>query len=702
MSNLEVNIEKISINSPYLEEVKKLGRANAKTLGHFPNGAFDDYAKRKQILIAIDKQNKFLGYLLYANPYHKYIRIHHLSTVNEARGRGIAKLLVEHLKQTTREFLDIRLVCRQDYGIDSMWENFGFTPMYEKQGKSKQGHLVTTWVYNHGHHDLFSIRFDRSQAQKLYVVIDACIFLDLYSTSTQTLLESELACLLADWVRNELELCITDEVNSEINHHPNKNTRDKIREFADSSFLKLTCSSQIFESIQKEIVDLFEDNNAKDISAITIRQLARIIASEQSSFLVTTNTNLLSFARTINNKYGFFIVSPNELIVRLDELRKASEYQPAPLAGTKLLQKKVSLEDQATITELFCFDDKDDFSNKLKKMLAKAEIYECFAVWEENIPIALIVYDRSKSHELSIPIFRVRYRSLSETLARHIVYRAITLSANEGRTFTKLTEIQIEDSIVRVVQDAGFTNIQDNWLKVNLKIVSPAVELSKMLLNISSSLGEQYNICRLIADNLRSLETSDIEYISELEKLLYPTKISDYDIPNFIIPIKPTWAKELFDEGLAKQSFLGSERSELALNWEAVYYRKKKLPSQKFKSPARILWYVSEDNKDRGYRQTMAIRACSTLDEVIIGNAEELYLRFQRLGIFKWSDIKDLSGDTSSNEIMAVKFSNTELFENPIPLQKIREILKPNVQFLSPQFITNEDFFKIYSIGCSR
>jgi hypothetical protein len=335
-------------------------------------------------------------------------------------------------------------------------------------------------------------------------------------------------------------------------------------------------------------------------------------------------------------------------------------------------------------------------------MLAKAEIYECFAVWEENIPIALIVYDRSKSHELSIPIFRVRYRSLSETLARHIVYRAITLSANEGRTFTKLTEIQIEDSIVRVVQDAGFTNIQDNWLKVNLKIVSPAVELSKMLLNISSSLGEEYNICRLIADNLRSLETSDIEYISELEKLLYPTKISDYDIPNFIIPIKPTWAKELFDEGLAKQSFLGSERSELALNWEAIYYRKKKLPSQKFKSPARILWYVSEDNKDRGYRQTMAIRACSTLDEVIIGNAEELYLRFQRLGIFKWSDIKDLSGDTSSNEIMAVKFSNTELFENPIPLQKIREILKPNVQFLSPQFITNEDFFKIYSIGCSR
>jgi predicted GNAT family acetyltransferase len=700
MDNPEVRIEKIGSKSPYLDAVKKLWRANAKTLGFFSNDAFDDYAKSEQILIALNEEDNFLGYLIYYANRSKIIKIQHLCTTNEAQGRGIAKLLVEHLKQITRDFLDIRLVCRQDYGIDSMWEKFGFTPMHEKQGKSKQGYLVTTWVYNHGHQDLFSIRVDHSQATKLHVVIDACIFLDLYSASSQSLEESESACLLADWVQSELELCVSDEVYTEISRHPDKKIRDKIRAFADG-FLRLNCSSQLVESIQKEIIVLFKDNDAQNISDITIRQLARVIASEQSSFLVTTNVDLLAFAKKINEQYGVFIVSPNKLIVKLSELRTASEYQPAQLAGTRLFQRKVNLEDHKILKEAFFANDEDSFENKFKKILIKTEIYECFTVWEDNIPIALFAYDRSKNHELSIPFLRVKYRSLSETLARHIIYRTIILSANEGRYFTKISEMQMEEFIVRAVQDAGFSSTQNNWLKVNLKTISSTIDLSDALLSISSNLGEEYNkFCGLIANNLRSAESSDIEYISELEKFLYPAKICDYDIPNFIIPIKPTWAKDLFDEGLAKQNFFGAERSELALNWEAVYYRNKKLPSNKFKSPARILWYISED-KDGGYTQTSSIRACSTLDEVIIGNPEELYLKFQRLGIYKWTDIKKLSGEKANNKIMAVRFSNTELFETPISLRTIHEILGTKAQFQSPRFISSEKFFQIYSIGCS-
>lgn len=700
MTNLEVRVEKIGSESQYLDEVKKLGRANSKTLGHLPKGAFDNYAKQEQILVAFDESG-FLGYLLYASPQkERTIKIHHLCITSEAKGRGIAKLLVEYLKQITRDFLDIRLVCRQDYGIDSMWEKFGFIPMYEKAGKSKQGHLVTTWVYSHGHQDLFSIKFDHCQSTKLYVVIDACAFLDFYDAKLAQLQEeNEFASLLADYVQSELELCVTDEVYNEISRHADKKIREKIRIFA-GSFLKLTCPSQIFESIHKEIITLLKKDNTQEISDVTIRQLARIIASEQSSFLVTTNTNLLSFQEDINRKYGFFIVSPDELIIKLSEFRKASEYQPAQLAGTRLLQKKVHLEDYKTLEEFFFANDEDEVKEKLKKILTKSEIYDCFAVWEENIPIALFAYDRSRSYELSIPFLKVRYRSLSETLTRHIIYRAITLSCREVRSFTKITDSHIEEFIVRVIQDAGFSNIQNNWLKLNLRIVGSATDLSESLLRIASDLGEEYNICRLIADNFRSSEVPDIEYMFELEKFLYPAKIDNYDIPNFIIPIKPTWAKDLFDEGLAKQNLFGCERFELALNWESVYYRTKRLPSKKFKSPARILWYISDD-KYGGYTETSSIRACSTLDEVIIGNPEELYLRFQRLGIYKWSDIKKLAGGNSNNEIMAIRFSNTELFEFPIPSQKIYEILNSNAPFQSPRFISNKDFFQIYSIGYS-
>jgi len=48
------------------------------------------------------------------------------------------------------------------------------------------------------------------------------------------------------------------------------------------------------------------------------------------------------------------------------------------------------------------------------------------------------------------------------------------------------------------------------------------------------------------------------ERVLELERLFWPTKITDSCIPCFIVPIKPVWAQHLFDEGLASQTLFGS------------------------------------------------------------------------------------------------------------------------------------------------
>ena len=114
-----------------------------------------------------------------------------------------------------------------------------------------------------------------------------------------------------------------------------------------------------------------------------------------------------------------------------------------------------------------------------------------------------------------------------------------------------------------------------------------------------------------------------------------------------------------------------------------------------FAYPARILWYVSSDADGAYTSKKSKICACSTLDEVAIGNPEELYLKFRRLGIFKWEDIKSIS----KSEIMAIRFSNTEIFKNPISLDRIHELLESNAQIQSPRLVTNEAFFKIYSLG---
>lgn len=51
-----------------------------------------------------------------------------------------------------------------------------------------------------------------------------------------------------------------------------------------------------------------------------------------------------------------------------------------------------------------------------------------------------------------------------------------------------------------------------------------------------------------------------------------------------------------------------------------------------------------------------------------------------------------------NKEIMAIRFSDTEIFENPISLTEIREII-PSLSVRSPQKILNDAFILIYNKG---
>jgi len=195
------------------------------------------------------------------------------------------------------------------------------------------------------------------------------------------------------------------------------------------------------------------------------------------------------------------------------------------------------------------------------------------------------------------------------------------------------------------------------------------------------------------------LELQDSQNLWSIEEFLFPAKITDGAIPSFIVPIKPRWAHNLFDEKLANQTIFGTQKTQLALNREAVYYKSKR-GAKKLKPgvTGRILWYVSQD-KDRGYTGVSAIRACSRLDEVIIGKPRDLYRLFRNLGIYEWSDIFKLTNNDENQEIMALRFSDTELFKRPVPLKQIQQILKNNSTMQSPRFIPPNTFAIIYKLG---
>ncbi|HMJ08275.1 MAG TPA: GNAT family N-acetyltransferase, partial [Pyrinomonadaceae bacterium] len=85
---MSIVIQTIEHSSPYLSDIKRLGKRNSATLGFFPEGAFDDHAQRQQIIAAICENGKLAGYLLY-RVSNRTARIVHLCVDERFLGKGV-------------------------------------------------------------------------------------------------------------------------------------------------------------------------------------------------------------------------------------------------------------------------------------------------------------------------------------------------------------------------------------------------------------------------------------------------------------------------------------------------------------------------------------------------------------------------------------------------------------------------------------
>jgi hypothetical protein len=203
---------------------------------------------------------------------------------------------------------------------------------------------------------------------------------------------------------------------------------------------------------------------------------------------------------------------------------------------------------------------------------------------------------------------------------------------------------------------------------------------------------------REMADILSDTEiAANPRLASELEHVLRPAKILKCGIPNYIVPIRPKWAVDLFDSGLAEEMLWAGDPA-LAMNTESVYYRSAR--PNIFKGFGRILWYVSQDRRNGSKR----IRACSRVTEISVATAKPLYRQFRRLGVYRWEDVVvTVDGDQNRN-LMAIRFDDTERLLRSLMWKEFQPVLrrhgiKSNIQ--SPVGISEEVFVELYA-GSNR
>jgi len=696
---MSIEVTPISEAPGYLFDVKGLGNANSATLGLFPDGAFEDYAKRGHILVALDEHGQCAGYLLYRISLRKLVvTIVHLCVDEEFRRKGVGRNLVDHLKDTTTQFRGIGLRCRRDYEATKVWERLGFVPLEERPGRSQTGALLTYWWFDHEHPSLFSHAVKDVVASKAVAVLDANVFYDLQDEDDAASKESRY--LLEAWLQDEVELCLTDEMFHEMNRMPDDDRRAACRRFAQR-FTQLRTQHMRVDTVVAQVERLFPKR--KTVSDHSdVRQLAQAIAGD-ADFFVTRDSDLLGVASDVRREFGLRIVRPWQLVVQLDELVRETDYSPERLQGCRMETARIRTEeDEDALAKAFqCFDlreKKSDFIRRMRDLLAKPRVVEARLIRDGARPIAFIAYDRAVDHELAVPFVRVRRGPIAATLRRHLLVQSVMLAAREGRPVTRVTEPFLPPHLYEALQKAGFASSDAGWVRFSIAVAAAGNELARHLRELAGELTEWGLPLREYARRIRRATASgDTTELWGIEGKLWPAKIADLHVPCFIVPIRPAWAMSLFDAQLAKWRLFGAEE-ELALSSENVYYRSVRPGG--LVAPARVLWYVSHDEGVPGSKH---LRACSRLDQVIVGKAKELFGEFRRFGVYEWTQVLELADNNVDNDIMVLRFSDTELLTRPIPWHELKSILREEenrgAPLQSPTRISARTFLRIYGLG---
>ncbi len=678
----------LSFPTPLLESVLALHRLNSNTLGFLPAGAFEENAKLRRILVAMEGK-ALCGYLLYRVARGR-AAIVHLCVSREARGKGVARALVEQLKRETKPLEGIGLRCRRDYDINHVWSKFGFEAVHSKAGRGKGGAELTYWWFGHGHADLFS-RAAEPDPVRQRVVVDANVFYDLHARETRESEDSK--ALLADWVQASIELVITKELRNEIEKAGDEEQRRASR-VAATRYHTLPSDDVIFQRLCGELRPQFPESATLRDEA-DLRQLAYAIAAG-TPFLVTRDQTLIERAEPLYRSHGLMVLHPAELISHLDSIEREGDYKPARIEGSRWKHESLKAEALTVTVEAFRSQGErvNDFTQALRHCLARPKETKVQVVCDQNGAYVLMgVEDRERAGALSIPILRRASHPLAATMLRNFLRTFLNAAATEARHIVVIREWALASLDTDILKEFGFISCGDVWAMLTLRAVGDLTDIARIVVGIEVEESLSAAKRAAVASLHEAGELADTRSTTAIERQLWPAKVIGTDVPTFIVAIRPEWAQHFFDVELGSQLLFGL-RDDLHLGVEGAYYRSAE--NNNLAAPGRVLWYVSKGDGDG----SMSIKACSQLEEVVVGKPKELFRRFQRLGVYEWKDVYAAANKDITTDIVAFRFRMTERFKVPVHMNALAS-LDIRGPFMSPRRITEAQFAAIYRAGCA-
>ncbi len=684
-----MQVEFVTQYHPLFQEVISLGRKHSSTLGFMPEGGFIDHAQKRCIIIIHDKF-ELMGYLMFrVVARSSRISIVHLCIKDEFRGKSIPTKLLDALrKKYETTHAGIALSCRADYSnASALWSKYGFVCRGKVRSRSVDEQFLNKWWYDFNKLDLFSST--DSASVKIKALLDANIIVKLRDNNIIQEPSQDARPLMADWLSDEVDFYYAPELFNEISRDSDNERAQKTRNFL-SNFIEARFDVAKCKNIASQLIPLIPGKTDNDKS--DRMQLASAIESNVSYF-ITLDKGILDKRYEIAEIFDIQIYSPQEFILEIDQLINKEEYSPTRLAGVSFhtISKISNTDLDICVDKFLCksnSEKKSSFQNIVYAETSKGQSAKIKVVKADNNTIAFFAYEYGLS-ELIIPFIRLDDTEHKLTLFMQLISDFIRKAIDENLSKVVIKETFLSENQISVLGRMGFENYLDVWGKT----VSNRIIDSSQIVEVDERFGDE-NFVGLLQSSCKE-ERNKI--LLDIEHKLFPLKFSDLDIPCYIIPIKALWAGQLFDPNISGVTLFGADPNRI---WsiENVYYRNTRPITEL--APGRILWYVSSDKKTV---RSQAIVASSYLDEVMTDKPKILFQKNKHFGIYEWKNIYKLCKKNIETPIRALRFSQTEVFKNPIKLQSVRQIFMANGRsentFASPVKVGNAIFNQIYQAG---
>lgn len=557
-----MEVVEVQRGSSLFEDVLALHRKHRSTLGLLPYAAFNDYADARTIL-GVVTEDELAGYALYDLP-GDFIALRQLCTDERHRGTGVARALVEELVRRHPERRGIRVRCRRDYPAARMWPHLDFEPIDDVPGRSAQGHLLTVWWRDFGHPHLFS----DPAPTKTKVAIDTDVFLDLFEARRGG---EESRHLLDDWVADQIELCATKELANELNRQPDSDARRK--RLRDAQFFRTADSPAApWRATEEQLKEAAGIASPDEHDLSDIRHVARAAAAGIPIF-ATRDQNLIRRIRPhALSILDIRVMTPTEIVREVHESR-VGKYAPVELEGTSMTSRTIRSDEVDSVVSLFRADDRGERTSQLRQTLLP--LLSDPTTWSADLvhdtsgePLVVVVY-RLSSDSIDVPVLRARGRT-APTLARHAAHRLRRLAAAQDIRQVRVTDAVTSRVVEHALAQESFVRTPDEWASVAIRAAMPSGDLAGTLASLTPSPTDELGL-GVAAAQLRAGPVNAI-VAAELEKRFWPMKVTDADIPTFLVPIAARFAERLFDVKLSEQTLFWRPDN-LGVACEHVYYR---------------------------------------------------------------------------------------------------------------------------------